>query len=208
MFVQGDICDRELVEPTLRRARLRRRRQLRGRVAQLPRRRRPDAVLPHERPRDADAARRVARGGRRALPPRVDVRGVRRPGARLGRRLHRGLAVSAADAVQRVEGGRRSRRPRLLRDVRAPGDDHELLEQLRRVPVPGEGDPALHDQRARRRAAAAVRVDGRTSASGSTSSTTARRSTSCCRTAARGRPTTSARRSRRRSRRSRISCSS
>ena len=40
-----------------------------------------------------------------------------------------------------------------------PGHDHELLEQLRAVPVPGEGHPALHDERARRRAAPDVRVD-------------------------------------------------
>ena len=37
--------------------------------------------------------------------------------------------------------------------------DHELLQQLRAVPVPGEGDPALHHPRAERRGAAALRVD-------------------------------------------------
>ena len=141
------------------RARDRGRRQLRRRVAQLARRRRPDAVLPHERPRHADAARRVACRRRRALPPRLDLRGVRRSRARHGRGVHRGVAVSAAHAVQRVEGGRRPRRPRVLRDLRSSGHDHELLEQLRPVPVPREGHPALHDERARRRAAPDVRLD-------------------------------------------------
>ena len=40
-----------------------------------------------------------------------------------------------------------------------PITHHELLQQLRPVPVPREGRPALHDARARRPAAAAVRVD-------------------------------------------------
>ena len=68
--------------------------------------------------------------------------------------------VPPAHAVQRVEGGRRPRRAGLQRDVRAPGDDHQLLEQLRAVPVSREGDPALRHERARRRAAADVRVHG------------------------------------------------
>ncbi len=96
--------------------------------------------------------------GVRALPPCLDVRGVRRPRARHGRGVHRGVAVPSADAVQRVQGRRRPRRPRVLRDLRAPGHDHELLEQLRAVPVSREGHPAVHDQRARRRAAADVRI--------------------------------------------------
>ena len=55
------------------------------------------------------------------------------------------------------------------RDVRPAHHDHELREQLRAVPVPGEGDPAVRDQRDRRPAAPALRVDARTAASGSTS---------------------------------------
>ena len=47
----------------------------------------------------------------------------------------------------------------LPRDVRAADHDHELLEQLRAVPVPGEGHPGLHDRRARRPAHQHVRLD-------------------------------------------------
>ena len=49
------------------------------------------------------------------------------------------------------KAGGRPRRARLLRDVRRAGDDQQLLEQLRPVPVPREGDPALRHERARRR---------------------------------------------------------
>ncbi len=61
----------------------------------------------------------------------------------------RGVAVPAAHAVQRLEGCRRPCCPRLLPHVRAAGHDHELREQLRAVPVPGEGDPPLPHERAR-----------------------------------------------------------
>ena len=74
-------------------------------------------------------------------------------------RVHRGLALPAAHAVQRVEGGGRPRRARVPRDLRAADHDLELLEQLRAVPVPGEGGPVLHHARARRQAAPALRVD-------------------------------------------------
>ena len=120
--------------------------------------------------------------------------------------VHRVVAVPPAHAVQRVEGRRRPRRARLLRDLRAADHDHELRQQLRAVPVPGEGDPALRDQRARRPAAPDVRVDRRTGASGSTPSTTAARSTPCSTTAASARRTTSAPASRRASRRSPTPC--
>ena len=67
------------------------------------------------------------------LPPRLDRRGVRHAG-RDGPLL-RGDAVRAELAVRRVEGRRRPPRARLARDVRPPDAHHELLEQLRAVPV-------------------------------------------------------------------------
>ena len=117
----------------------------------------------------------AAHGGRGALPPRLHLRGLRRPRrSTTDEIVHRGLALPAADAVQRVEGGRRPLRCAPYHETFGAADhDHELLEQLRAVPVPGEGHPGLHDQRARRHAAPAVRVHRRTSASGSTCSTTA-----------------------------------
>jgi nucleoside-diphosphate-sugar epimerase len=66
---------------------------------------------------------------------------------------------SPAHAVQRVEGRRRPCRPGVLRDLRPSSNNHELLEQLRPFPVSREGRPALHDERARRRAAPDVCVD-------------------------------------------------
>ena len=124
----------------------------------------------------ADAARGGAARRRRALPPRLDLRGLRRPPARYRRGLHRGVAVPPAHALQRVEGGGRPRRAGLLRDLRAAGHDHELLEQLRAVPVPGEGHPALRHQRARRPAAAALRLDAEPPRMAARASTTAARS--------------------------------
>src|SRR5204862_983510 len=59
----------------------------------------------------------------------------------------------------RVEGERRPRCARLRGDVRTAGDDHELLQQLRPVPVPGKGDPAFRDERTGRSAATALRLD-------------------------------------------------
>ena len=90
------------------------------------------------------------RQGVDALPPHLDVRGLRRPRTGLRRVVLGGVALPPADAVQRVEGRGRPLRAVVLRDLRAADDDHELLEQLRAVPVPGEGDPALHDARAGR----------------------------------------------------------
>ena len=55
---------------------------------------------------------------------------------------------------------------------------HPLHEQLRAVPVPREGDPALHHQPARRDARSRSTATASTSATGSTSTTTARACTS------------------------------
>ena len=159
-FVHADIGDTDTVDRRARGARRRSGGQLRRRVAQQPRRARPGSLLPHQRARDAGPVRGRQASRRAAVPPRVDVRGVRRPRPRHRREVHRGLAVPAADAVQRVEGRRRSRRAGLPRDVGPAGDDHQLRQQLRAVPVPGEGHPVLHDAGAGRRAAAAVRVHG------------------------------------------------
>ena len=127
--------------------------------------------------------------------------------ARHRRGLHGGLAVPAADAVQRVEGGRRPRCARVPRDLRPAGHDHELREQLRAVPVPREGDPALRHERARRPAAADVRVDAEPARVAPRPRPLPRRSSSCSTRTRSARPTTSARASRRRSRRSPTACS-
>ena len=99
-------------------------RELRGRVAQQPGGSRSDVVLPHECARDSDPARSGEAARCRALSPRLDVRGVRRPRARQRRGVHGGDALPAAHAVQRLEGRRRPCGSRLQRDIRPPRDDH------------------------------------------------------------------------------------
>ncbi len=75
------------------------------------------------------------------------------------RGVHRGLALPAPHAVQRVQGRRRPRRARLPRDLRAADHHHQLLQQLRAVPVPREGHPAVRHPGPRRPAPAPVRLD-------------------------------------------------
>ena len=60
-------------------------------------------------------------------------------------------------AVLGVEGRLRPDRPLLPPHLRAAGHGHPLHEQLRAVPVPREGDPAVHHQPARRRRDPALR---------------------------------------------------
>ena len=65
--------------------------------------------------------------------------------------------VRAELAVRGEQGGRRSSGARQLPHLRPAGADHQLLEQLRAVPVSGEADSADDAQRARRPAAAGLR---------------------------------------------------
>ncbi len=58
------------------------------------------------------------------------------------RPLHRGDALRPVEPVLREQGGERPPRARVSPHVRAAGEDHELLEQLRSAPVSGEADPA------------------------------------------------------------------
>ena len=97
---------------------------------------------------------RRCRNGLAALRARVDRRGLR-----LDRRglVGRGPAARAELAVLGVEGGQRPARPQLLPHARAERVDHALLEQLRAVPLPREGHPAVRHQPDRRQARPAVR---------------------------------------------------
>ena len=109
---------------------VRRRRALRRRDPQRQLHRRPRAVPAHERGGDVSPAG----GGSQAwgsLPPRLDRRGLRRPGPGRPRALHRGVALSAELSLQLHEGLIGHARARLGPHVR-PEDDHlQLLEQLR-----------------------------------------------------------------------------
>ena len=158
-FVEGDIGDLDLVSGVLERESIdvivNFAAESHNSLAVLD----PLPLPPYQRARHASAARGGARPRHRPLPPHLHVRGLRRPRARRPRLVHRRLALPSAHAVQRVEGVGRPLRPRVPRDLRRPDHDLELLEQLRAVPVPGEGRPVLHDARARRQAAPVVRVD-------------------------------------------------
>ena len=70
--------------------------------------------------------------------------------------------------------------------------DRPRLEQLRPAPAPGEADPALHPQRARRRPAAGLRRRDAGPQLALRRATSPRRSTSCSSAASRARSTTSA----------------
>ena len=149
----------------------------------------------------------AARAGVAALPPRLDLRGVRRPAARHRRGLHRGLAVPAAHALQRVEGGRR---PRRARATTRPSGCRSRSRTARTTT--GRSSSRRRSSRSSRRPRSTTSPSTctprrRTSASGSTCSTTAARSSSRSPRGRSARPTTSARASRCRSRSSPTSCS-
>ncbi len=84
------------------------------------------------------------------LPACLDRRGLRLAGR--GRAVHRDDALRPQLALLRIEGGGRPPRQRLGAHLRAAGADHQLLEQLRAVPLPREADPARHPERPARQA--------------------------------------------------------
>ena len=77
--------------------------------------------------------------------------GSRRPG------VLRDHALRAQQSLRRVEGRVRPPRARLLSHLRSANAHHQLLEQLRPVPVSREADSTDDPQRAQRQAAARVR---------------------------------------------------
>ena len=68
--------------------------------------------------------------------------------------------VQPLEPLLGLEGERRPPRPRLGPLLRAPGDDLELLEQLRPAPAPGEVHPPPDHRHPRRGPAQAVRRRG------------------------------------------------
>ncbi len=85
----------------------------------------------------------------------------------------------------RGQGRRRPDRPLLRAHLRAERLGHPLHQQLRAVPVPGEGHPAVRHQPARRQERCRCTATGSTSATGCTSTTTAAASSWCWRRARR-----------------------
>ena len=121
----------------------RRDRQRRRRVARRevdPRRR--ERVRDHERRGHAGAARRlIRRHPGRALHPGLVERGLRHGRARPD---GRGPPAQPALAVRRHEGRRRPPRLQLLVHLRHARRGRAAVQQLRPLPAPREGHPALH----------------------------------------------------------------
>ena len=140
----------------------------------------------------------AAASARVPLPARLDRRGLRLARPRRPGRSRETTPYAPNCPYSASQGGVRPPRARLAPHLRPADAHHQLLEQLRPVPVPREADPADDPQRARRQAAAGLRRRPATSATGSTSTTTARRSARCSSAAAPARPTTSAATPRRR----------
>ena len=138
------------------RRRRRRRRALRGRVAQRQLARRPQPLRAHQPDRHLHPARGRA-PARRALPPHLDRRGLRRPRARRPQEVHRGHPLQPELALLLDQGGLRPAGAGLGALVRAAGHDLELLEQLRPAPARREVHPAAGHQRHRRHPAQALR---------------------------------------------------
>ena len=101
-----------------------------------------------QRRRHPDPARRGDASRPRPVPARLDRRGLR-----LDRRglLARDAPARAQLAVRRIEGLQRPARARLRPHARSRRRHHALLEQLRALPVPREGHPAVRHQPHRRR---------------------------------------------------------
>src|SRR5439155_1383286 len=109
----------------IRRAPSGRDRQFRGGVAQQPRGARAGSLRAHQCPGHANAARSRARATGPALSPHLDLRGLRRSRARLGRGVHGGVPISPTHTVQRLEGRGGPHRPGVPRDFRARDDGHD-----------------------------------------------------------------------------------
>ena len=86
--------------------------------------------------------------------PDLDRRGLRQRSGGLEQGDRR---AAAAEPVLGEQGRSRSTRLQLLGDLPGPGRHHAGVEQLRPEPVSREGHPALHHQRDRRPAGAALR---------------------------------------------------
>ena len=108
-----------------------------------------DAALAYWRALAARAARGLP------LRPCLDRRGLRL--ARARGPVHRDHALRPELALCGEQGRGRSSGARLAPHLRPAGDRHQLLEQLRPLPVSREADPAHHHQGRRRRAAAGLR---------------------------------------------------
>ena len=154
------------------------------RSIEAPGRVHPDRRLRHLRPaRGRPRAR--ASGTCRSRPTRSTARSTRARSPRARRSIPpRPYSASKAGGDMMVGA--------YQQHLRLRGADRPRLEQLRPAPVPREADPALHPQRARRRAAAGLRRRHAGPQLALGRRTSPARSTSCSSSASRARSTTSA----------------
>ena len=142
VFVQGDIGDRELVGRLLEGLCGGRGGQLRRREPCGPLHRRARGLHRDQCPGDLQSAglrqgvlvrlERRAQGGL-SFPARLHRRGLRVPGSH--RALHRGDALCPQFALFGLQGGLGPSGAGLAPHLRAAGPDHQLLQQLRSLPV-------------------------------------------------------------------------
>ena len=144
-FIQGDICDRDLVMDLLSPKPNRRGGQLCRRVPCGPFHRRPVALRDHQRERSAKShgVRPPMRNG--TIRPCVHGRGVRDAGQ--NRKIYGNDSSGPELALLRQQGRSGHDGPRLFRDLRLSGVGHPLLQQLRSLPIPGKADPPHVPQR-------------------------------------------------------------
>ena len=93
-------------------------------------------------------------GRRRAVPAHLDRRGLRLDRGGL---VRRDRPAGPSLAVLGGQGRLRPDRPRVPRDLRAPGGRHPVVEPVRAVPVPREAHPVLRHEPARRPPGPALR---------------------------------------------------
>ena len=177
--LRADICDREAMAEALADVRARRGRASRGREPCRPVDHRPGCFRQTnvvgtyvllEAARAYWAALPAERRRRLPLPPCLDRRGLRLAGRRKGC-SPRSRPTIRARPIPRARPPSDHLARAWHRTYGLPVDRHQLLQQLRAVPISREADPADDPQRAGGRAAAGLRRRARTCATGSTSRT-------------------------------------
>ena len=174
-FVHGDICDAALLGSLA--ARPRRGAQLRRRDACRPVDRGRGRLRRRQRGRRAGPAARPAwtpgcRGSSRCPPTRCTAASPPAPGPRTRR-----STPNSPYAAAKAGGDLMARAYARTHGLNV--QHHPVLQQLRALPVPGEGHPAVRHQPARRASRCRSTATAATSATGSTWTTTAGASSWC-----------------------------
>ena len=87
---------------------------------------------------------RTTESRHKKVPSYLNMRSVRRAPASKHVLVQRDVAISPANSLQRVQGGRRPSGKKLLPYVRSPDNDKLLGQHLRDAPVSGESHSRLY----------------------------------------------------------------